>query len=113
MSDIENEIQERVNFKMIQLLDGIENIAKTNWAVAFQNNSQKHSHYWEAFNQMKAIFIKEIQMQVPYKNMNEIKKRNKRDIAIAKIIDRLKIKGLRDYPQIECFLVGIIEDAQN
>lgn len=109
----EKEIQARVDFKIKELLTAVENTAKANWNVAFQNNSPKHSHYWEAFGQMKQMLIKEIQMATPYDDMAEQKRRKKRDKAIDKIMERFCKRGERDYHHKERLLVSIVEDAQN
>jgi hypothetical protein len=109
----EKEIQARVDFKMNELLTAVENTAKANWDIAFQNNSQKRSHYWEAFGQMKGMLIKEMQMATPFDDMAEQKKRKKRDEAIDKIMECFCKRGERDYHEKERFLVSIIEIAQN
>ena len=109
----EKEIQARVDFKMNELLTAVENTAKANWNVAFQNNSQKHSYYWEAFGQMKQMLIKEMQMGTPHDDMAEQKRRKKRDEAIDKIMERFCKRGERDYHHKEQLLVSLIENAQN
>ena len=109
----EKEIQARVDFKMNELLKAVENTAKANWNVAFQSNSQKHSHYWEAFGQMKQMVIKEMQMATPYDDMAEQKRRKKRDEAIDKIMERFCKRGERDYHEKERLLVSLIENVQN
>lgn len=109
----EKEIQARVDFKMNELLTAVENTAKANWGLAFENNSQKHSHYWEAFGQMKQMLIKEMQMPTPYDDMAEQKRRKKRDEAIYKIMERFCKRGERDYHEKERLLVSLIEKAQN
>jgi hypothetical protein len=109
----EKEIQARVDFKMNELLTAVENTAKANWNVAFQSNSQKHSHYWEAFGQMKQMLFKEMQMGTPYDDMAEQKRRKKRDEAIDKIMERFCKRGERDYNDKERLLVSLIENAQN
>jgi len=109
----EKEIQARVDFKMNELLTAVEKTAKANWNVAFQSNSQKHSHYWEAFGQMKQMLIKEMQMATPYDDMAEQKRRKKRDEAIDKIMERFCKRSERDYHEKERLLVSLIENAQN
>ena len=109
----EKEIQARVDFKMNELLTAVENTAKANWNVAFQSNSPKHSHYWEAFGQMKQMLIKEMQMATPRDDMTEQKRRKKRDEAIDKIMERFCKRGERDYHEKERLLVSLIENAQN
>lgn len=68
---------------------------------AFQNNSPKHSHYWEAFGKMKQMLIKEMQMATPYNDMAEQKRRKKRNEAIDKIMERFCKRGERDYHEKE------------
>lgn len=110
--DIEREVQARVDFKMNELLTSLENTAKANWNVSLQNNSIKHSHYWECFTQMKQMLIKETKMAPPYKDMAEEGRIKKRDEAIDKIMDRFCKRGERDYHHKEQLLVAIIEQAQ-
>lgn len=109
----EKEIQARIEFKMNELLTAVENTAKANWNVAFQNNSLKHSNYWEAFGQMKQMLIKEMQMATPFDDMAEQKRRKKRDEAIEKIMERFCKRGEPDYHHKENLLVSLIENAQN
>ena len=111
--EIEKEIQARVEFKMNELLIAVQNTAKTNWELAFNSRSAKHTHYWEAFNQFAAMLKKEAAMATPCNEMHVANKRFKRDRAIDKIMERLVQRGTRDYHQKEKFLVSIIEDAQD
>lgn len=109
----EKEVQARVDFKMNELLTAVENTAKANWNISFQNNSPKHAHYWEAFNQLKQMFKKEVDMATPFDEMAEVRRREKRDKAVNKVMARLCKKGDRDYYQKEKVLVSAIEEAQN
>lgn len=109
----EEEVNARVEFKMNELLVALENTAKINWNTAFQHNSQKHSHYYEAFSQVKQMLIKEMEMATPFNNMAEQKRRKKRDEAIDKVMERFCKRGDRDYYEKERLLVSIIENAQN
>ena len=113
LQDVEKEVQARVDFKMNELLTALENAAKLNWHVALRNNSQKHTYYWEAFDQMKQMLGKEMRMATPRNDMAEQQKRIKRDEAISKIMERFCDRGDRDYLQKERLLVSIIENAQN
>jgi hypothetical protein len=110
--DIEKEVQARVEFKLNELLTAVENTAKNNWNIAFHSGNPKHSHYWEAFGQLKSMLSKEIEMLTPFDNMAEQDRRQKRDVAIEKIMGRFCKRGERDYYQKERLLVSIIEDAQ-
>lgn len=109
----EDEIQARIEFKMNELLTSVENAAKANWFTAFRGNSQKHSHYWEAFGQMKQMLIKEMQMDTPYDDMAEQKRRDTRNQAVQKIMDRLCRRGVGDYYPNARFVAEIIENIQN
>jgi len=111
--DIEKEIQARVNFKINELLTTVENSAKINWNIAFRSNSQKHSHYWEAFGQLKNMIKKECDMSVPYDDMVEQNRRKSRDLAVNNISERLLKRGDRDYYQKLSLIVSEIEKSQN
>lgn len=111
--DIEKEIEARVEFKMNELLTGIKNVAKTNWHIAFNGSSQKHSYYWEAFTQMEEMFHKEMKMALPYPSMEVHNRKQARDKAVRKITDRLNMRGTRDSDQITRVIVEAVEQAQN
>ena len=108
----EKEVQARVDFKMSELLTAVENTAKANWNISFQNNSQKHAHYWEAFGQLKQMLRKEVELGTPFDDMVEQRMRAKRDKAIDNIMGRFCKRGEQDYHQKEKALVSAIEDAQ-
>ena len=111
--EIEKEIQARVEFKMNELLTAVQNTAETNWGLAFSEMSAKHTHYWEAFNQLAVMLKKESEMATPCNEMHIANKRLKRDRAIDKIMDRFAQRGTRGYHQKEKFLVSVIEAAQD
>jgi len=111
--EIELEVQARVKFKLSELMTVIENSAKSHWHLAFINNSQKHSHYFEALNQVKSMMEKEINMPTPVSDMQFEKLRNQRDIVVNKIMDRFCRRGEKDYYDKERVLVSIIEKLQN
>lgn len=110
--DIENEVNSRVEFKLNEILTSLENHTKLNWSLAFHNNSVKHTHYYEAFNQIKTMITKEITLPVPYDNMYHQEQRTKRDQAIDDIVKRFSMRGEKDYQQKVSFLVGVIERLQ-
>ena len=111
--DIEKEIQARIEFKMNELLDAVQNAAMANWTTAFNETSPKHTYYWEAFKQFKSMLVKEMQMPPPYDDMAAHKKRMAADKAISEIMKRFCDRGQRDYYEKERVLVGIIDDVQN
>lgn len=59
------------------------------------------------------MLIKEMQMAAPYDNMAEQKRRNKRNEAIDKIMERFYKRGEKDYSEKQQLLVSIIEDVQD
>lgn len=109
MDRIEQEVQARVDFKLNELLTAMENTAKANWHTAFGSMSQKHTHYWEAFTQMKAMMEKEMKMAPPYDDMAEQKRRKKRDQAVKVIMETVCHRGDHDYHPKERRLAIIIE----
>ncbi len=110
--EIEKEIQSRVDFKMKELLTGIENTAKTNWHIAFHSTSIKHQHYWEAFNQMKDMLIKEMVMGLPYDEMYKRRKWEAKEKAVKTISELLDLRGnSRDQHKLS-IIANAIEKAQ-
>jgi len=108
----EQEVNARVEFKLKEILSGIDNRLKINWGMALKNNSQKHSHYYEAFSQIKEAFLKEINLPTPFDEMAEMNKRKKRNLAISKLMENLNLRGRIESHSIEKMLFEIIADAQ-
>lgn len=110
---IEEEIQARIQFKMIELLTGVENQALNCWNASMSGNHPKYSYYAQAFNQLKQMLMKEMIMELPCDNMSELKKRESRDKAISKIMKRFCKQGEKEYEHKERFLVEVIHNLQN
>lgn len=106
------EIQERVEFKMNELLTGLRNRASVNWNIAFVEGSQKHQHYWEAFGQMAEMLKKEMMMDVPRDEMFETKKRALKDKAVEKISSSILKPGESGYRNKINVIVSAVEQAQ-
>lgn len=109
----EEEIQARIEFKMMELLKGVENQALNCWNASMSGNHPKYSYYAQAFNQLKQMLMKEMIMSPPCDNMAELKKRESRDKAISKIMKRFCKEGEREYGHKERFLVDVIHNLQN
>lgn len=109
----EREIQAQVEFKMNELLTAVENTANANWSIAFSEMNQKHTHYWEAFNQMKQMLLKEMRMPPPYDQMAEQRRREERDKAVDRLVANLIKKGDHDYQSKVRVIVSTIESVQN
>jgi competence transcription factor ComK len=110
--DIEKEIQARVDFKLNEILSAISNQVGLNWALSFEHGSQKHAHYYEAFGKLKEMIMKERQMAVPYNELAERNRKQKRDKAVEKLAERFKIRGSMNYHHDLRAIVSVIEDAQ-
>lgn len=109
---IESEVQAQVEFKMNELLTAVENRANANWSIAFSSMSQKHTHYWEAFKELKEMLVKEMRMPTPYDQMAEQGRREERDEAVNKLAERLIKKGDPDYDSKIRVIVSTIESVQ-
>lgn len=109
----EKEIHARVNFKLEELLTGIKNRVNNNWGKAFQSGNPKYSNYFEAFEELRNMFFKEMDMLTPYNHMSEKKKKEKRNEAVNKMSETLLKKGERDYHYKQRIINSIIEEAQN
>jgi hypothetical protein len=110
--EIQREVQAQVEFKMNELLTGMKNVAMINWEISFLNNSVKHCHYWEAFEQMTKMLNKEMHMGTPIDNVAALKRREKKNKAVEKIIERLRLRGTKDWQYTERFLSDTIDEAQ-
>ena len=115
-NEIEAEIQERVNFKMEQLLSAVKEASNRNWHQAFHSGNPKYQYYQEAFAQMGVMFRKEMEMPVPSDDMYGMKRRSLRDKAVDAIMKRFKVstKGKSDFQteSLERFLAERIGEAQ-
>lgn len=103
----EEEINERVRFKLNDMWNAIDQAVKRNTVLAYEltlngdiRGGQKAQHYREAFEQFKSIFDKEISMALPYDNLAELTKKGRRDVAVDSIMrlmrpeDRIKINSV-------------------
>lgn len=114
--EMEKEVQARVEFKMNELITGIKNQAGLQWSLAFNNMSQKHQHYWEAFEQMKRMWKKELDMATPYNDMHVQKIRSIKNEAVDKLMKELDHRVLRpmegrDRHHIQSLIANILEKA--
>lgn len=108
--NIEDEIQERINFKMSELMTVLENRIGIEWNISFNNMSQKHANYMEAFKMLKEMIKKEMIMAVPYDNMAERQMNKSKDIAVEKFVKLFNIEGQRNYQGKVSQIVNIIEE---
>ena len=113
MENIEKEIQARVEFKLREILEAVKNTSNANWNNAANTGSPKYAHYWEAFEQFKEILLKEVNLSPPIDEMAEKNKRDRRDKAVDKIMNKVAKRGDRDYYFKEKIVVLAIESAQN
>lgn len=116
--EIQDEVDARVNFKMQEILTGVNNRAKYAWIASFNKMNPLASAKWEALEELKEMVKKEIDMPTPYDQMAAENKRQAKDksvYVITKMIER-RLNGylhpaeLHQWTQI---IVREIENAQN
>ncbi len=108
---LEKELQARIDFKMGELLEVLENRIGIEWGIAFSGNSQKHEHYWEAFRLLKGMVQKEASMPLPLDEMYEKDFRTKRDKLVNKLEKSLLKRGTGGYSTNLRMIVSVLEDA--
>ncbi len=108
--NIEDEIQERINFKMSELMTVLENRIGIEWNISFNNMSQKHANYMEAFKMLKEMIKREMIMAIPYDSMAERQMNKSKDIAVEKFVKLFNIEGQRNYQGKVSQIVNIIEE---
>ena len=98
----EKEVQARVAFKLNDILSHIEQSVHRNKALAFNltfsndiRGGEKCQHYSEAFEQLRSVFLKEIEMPVPRNDMHERNKKEKRNEAVDEIMKMLPMEDRR------------------
>jgi hypothetical protein len=111
--EIEQEVKARVDFKMQEFFTALKNVASNHWGTAFHSSSQKHQHYWEAFEQMQAMFKKEWHMATPYNDMAKRKKWEAKEKAVDEIVNALDLRGTPNIERKIKIIVKEIENAQN
>jgi hypothetical protein len=112
--EIEREVEERVRFKMNELLTGLKNRSAFNWNNAFNSGNPKYQHYMEAQNEMVEMFNKELEMKFPYE-FNEKKDKENRirmDKVIQNVIDRFKLRGRFSGHELNSVLYNILKELQ-
>ena len=105
-----DEINERVAFKLNEILDATKNNCDLYWGAAFNNKHPRYYYYWEAFTEFKKIILKEINLPVPYNDMAENKRKKKNNIVIEKLRDLLLKRGEKDYDLKLKRIVNIINN---
>lgn len=110
---IEKEVQARVDFKINEILKGVENQANLNWQIVFNNGNPKYSNYWEAFSQLKSMIKNEIDLPTPYNEMYEIKYREIRDEYVDILSERFLRRGTPNYIPNLRFVVSTVEKILN
>lgn len=109
----EAEVQERVDWKMFQILQSIKNKKAIHIKNAYEKLSQKDKYLWDAFQILEEIVEKERKIPVPYDDMLEqLKKRLRNDAVdeIMKLINEAYRQGrVCDVSRI----VNIVEKAQS
>ena len=93
----EKEIQKRLKFIKDTIIEVFDNYSKVNFEIAFNNLSQKNSHFYEAFKTAKELIVKEFTIPLPSNKMYDSKEnREKIDKLKGKLIDICNIRGSND-----------------
>lgn len=109
--DMNREVDLAVAFKMGEILSYIENQRKFLYVAILQGDtSQKTMHRFEYIKEIQKQIQKEVQMYLPCDSLSEEDFKKRRDTAIEKIQERLKLHGSADGRQLTRFFVRIIED---
>lgn len=113
--DIEKEVQARVDFKLNELLGAMKQAAARNWHIAFQSTSLKHSHYWEAFEEMVKMLDKERRIPTPTDQMYLQRKHDAKNEAVEKIKELIipRFEHPANERHIIRTIVSAVEKAQN
>jgi len=110
--EIEREIQERVQFKLNELLTGLKNRVAFKYGQAF-DMTLKSQYIWQAFEEVNEMFKKEAILPVPYDDMGRRKKWEAKEKAVENIMKTLDFKGQHEYENKIKIIVSEIEKAQN
>jgi hypothetical protein len=108
----EKEIQERVEFKINELLTNLRNRLKHKYGQAFDMTRESNEKL-KAFQELMEVAEKEIILPCPYDSMTEERKRKAKDKAVEEITKALDMRWQRDYHIKIRRFVSIIEKAQN
>lgn len=111
-TDIEGEVQARVEFKMNELLEGVKNRVGHKYRQAF-DMTRESQYMWQAFEELEGMVKKEVAMATPYNDMHKREKWEAKEKAVRNIVQSLDLKERRDYHQKVKVLVSEIEAAQN
>ncbi len=113
-SEIENEINARVEFKMNELLTGIKNRVGFKYGQALNDSNLVNVCMWKAYSEFSEMVRKEIEMGTPHDRMHDEKKRKAKDKSVDKIVEALDLRTINSkyYSKIST-IVSAIEQAQN
>ena len=107
------EMQERIRFKMEELLTAVRNTSSHLWSHSAYTGNPKYLHKKEAFDHFAKMLRKEMNMQPPHDNMSEVRFIKHRNKAVDDIVERFQILGRRDSRNKEIFLLSVIQKAMN
>lgn len=112
-SEIEHEINARVEFKMNELLTGIKNRVTFKYCQAFDMTIESQ-HVWQSFEEVAEMVKKEIEMATPSDTMYDDKRREKKDIAVNELVEYINNQTRSYSVRLNVNkLVSIIEKAQH
>lgn len=111
MTEVEREIQERVAFKLNDVLSALTAQANREFSNALHLNEPMHVANSKALQFLETRIKKEIEMPLPYDDMAEQKFRAARDKAVSVIHDRTIGRGDRNEQAKVRVIVSAVEKA--
>lgn len=114
INKVEEEIKERVKFKLNDIFTCIKQAINRNTKFAYDftlsgdlNKGIKCQHYREAFEQLREIFEKETILSIPYDDMAIRAQKKQRNKAVDEIMNLMHPSGRRKVNSV----VRIIEEC--
>ncbi len=111
MTDIEREIQERVAFKLNDVLSAVTEQANREFNRAFDSTCPVATANHKALTYLKQRIKNEIEMPLPYDQMAEEKFKAARNQAVSTICGRLISRGDRAERNKTSIVVNAVEKA--
>ena len=90
MTDIEKEIQARVEYKMNEFLGNVQKTANYSWHHGIKTGEAKYINYWEALSMLRDFLNNELKRPLPSINLVEEFKTKHKGEVLDEIIKKLK-----------------------
>lgn len=116
MTDIEKEIQARVEYKMNEFLGNVQKTANYSWHHGIKTGEAKYINYWEALSMLRDFLNNELKRPLPSTNLVEEFKTKHKGEVLDEIIKKLSSFGYlpeKEEGKIRRFLIKKIDMLQN